>query len=37
MKIQILRDFARMFSVRGMNMIGVRRWWSERGLRECCE
>ncbi len=24
-----------MFSVRGVNMIADRRWWSERGLREC--
>ncbi len=34
-KKQILRDFARMFSV--MNMTTARRWWSERGLRESCE
>ncbi len=30
-------DFARMFSVRGMNMIAVRCWWSEQGSRESCE
>ncbi len=30
-------DFERMFSVHGLNMIAVRRWWSERGLRESCE
>ncbi len=29
MKKQILRDFARMFSICGMNMITVRCWWSE--------
>ncbi len=33
-KIQILRDFARMFSSCGMNMIAPRCWWRERGLRE---
>ncbi len=30
-------DFAKMFSVRGMNKIAARRWWSEQGLRESCD